>query len=232
MKFGKLTLINPSRDEKQRCLFLCDCGKEKMINFYNVKKGDTYSCGCAKKELMASEAKKRFTNKKPANFIDYTGKKIGIVCVLGRIEDKRMHTTTYLLKCDCGTEFKTEISALRRGAYQRCNCGPDNHPLKNTLQKMIDRCENTSEKSYKWYGGKGIKVCEEWKRFPIRFIEWSINNGWNPAKSSNTKNILTIDRIDSSRDYCPENCQWITLSENSKKAMNERWKTLEMLISL
>lgn len=81
--------------------------------------------------------------------------------------------------------------------------------------KMKERCRNPNSDNWEWYGGKGIRVCDEWKN------SFTVFNNW--AKKSGYTKDLTIDRIDSNRDYCPNNCQWLSQSENSTKAMNERW---------
>lgn len=81
---------------------------------------------------------------------------------------------------------------------------------------MRRRCKNPSCCGYKWYGGKGIKVCDEWDK-PYggfeNFYKWAIENGYSDD--------LTIDRIDSDKDYCPENCRWITAHENCMKAVTK-----------
>ena len=77
---------------------------------------------------------------------------------------------------------------------------------------MNKRCNNKNCKDYKWYGGKGIKVCEEWHNY-LNFRKWSIENGFAIG--------LTIDRLDVGKDYKPSNCQWITQSENAKKRQRE-----------
>lgn len=76
------------------------------------------------------------------------------------------------------------------------------------------RCYNKNDQHYKWYGGKGIKVCDEWMcdNGVKKFAEWALNNGYNEK--------LTIDRIDADCDYCPENCRWIDKSLNSKLAQS------------
>lgn len=75
---------------------------------------------------------------------------------------------------------------------------------------MKTRCYNKNCKRYKYYGAKGVKICEEWLNDIQSFIDWSMSNGYN--------DMLTIDRIDSDGDYCPENCRWISKAENTKYA--------------
>lgn len=84
--------------------------------------------------------------------------------------------------------------------------------LYNILQGMKTRCNNPNDQHYQNYGGKGIKVCEEWsgKDGAQNFTDWALANGY--AEN------LTIDRKDSNGDYCPENCQWITRGENARRA--------------
>lgn len=80
----------------------------------------------------------------------------------------------------------------------------------NIWRSMKQRCYNPNHTSYYAYGGRGIKVCEEWKDNAQAFIEWAIKNGY--------ADNLTLDRIDNDKNYQPSNCQWITQSMNSKKA--------------
>ena len=82
-----------------------------------------------------------------------------------------------------------------------------NKRLKNIYTSMYDRCYNPNNKSYKNYGAKGIKICEEWLT-GANFEKWSLANGY--------KDSLTIDRINPNKDYCPKNCRWITLEENAR----------------
>ena len=77
------------------------------------------------------------------------------------------------------------------------------------------RCYNQNDKSYRWYGGKGIKLCEECAKNPDSFEEWSLTHGY--------QNNLTIDRLESDKDYCPENCRWLPLNKNTQRAGKVNW---------
>jgi hypothetical protein len=88
------------------------------------------------------------------------------------------------------------------------------HPLYSIYWNMKTRCYNASEHNFPYYQGKGIKLCDEWLASVRSFYDWAISNGW--------KKGLSIDRIDSNKNYCPENCCFITTSENSRKRILER----------
>ena len=79
---------------------------------------------------------------------------------------------------------------------------------------MKQRCYNENATSYNYYGEKGITICDEWLNDFQAFYDWAMANGYTDD--------LTIDRIKNDGNYCPENCRWITLDENSRRGKSER----------
>ena len=90
-----------------------------------------------------------------------------------------------------------------------------NPRLRCIFKSMQDRCLNPNGKDYRWYGAKGISICEEWLNNPKMFEEWALNNGYSDD--------LTIDRIDPRGDYTPGNCRWISQEDNTRRAGKVNW---------
>lgn len=149
------------------------------------------------------------------------GSVIGIYRVL-EICDYRSNDghKLYKVKCIyCGKEFIMKLSNIQRASV--CTHNKIKWSLicmSNVYNKMIKRCFDVNDKDYKYYGAKGIVVCDEWLTNPNSFEDWAINNGY--------KKGLSIDRIDPLKGYCPENCRWITLEENSRRAGRVNWITI------
>ena len=97
------------------------------------------------------------------------------------------------------------------GSWQR---NPRLYSLWNTMRH---RCEDPKRESYQRYGGRGIKVCQEWHDANT-FMDWAELHGYKPG--------LQLDRIDNDGDYSPENCRWVTAKENSRNKRTNRLLTI------
>ena len=77
---------------------------------------------------------------------------------------------------------------------------------------IIERCTNPKKVGYKYYGGRGITMCQEWMDSPQAFVDWSLANGFSSE--------LQLDRIDNDKGYSPDNCRWVTARENIRNRSN------------
>ncbi len=148
-----------------------------------------------------------------------------------------LDSTYFNCLCDCGTIRLVKRYHLKSGASKSCGClnkevvakrfkthGMEGTPTYNVWQHILQRCNNTKNKSYKNYGGRGIKVCKRWRN---SFENFYSDMGDKPKNKS-------IDRIDNNGDYKPSNCKWSTAKEqcsNTRKNIKVTIKGKTNIIS-
>jgi len=126
-------------------------------------------------------------------------------------------------RCECGNEFICKAyqePPQRTCATCRAHFTSQYPRLYGIYGAMKSRCNNPKNQAYARYGGRGIRVCDEWSRFNA-FVFWALNNGYSDN--------LTIERIDHDGNYCPDNCTWIPMSEqalNTAHTFNNRYLTV------
>ena len=76
---------------------------------------------------------------------------------------------------------------------------------------MQQRCYSPEHYGFKYYGAKGVTVCDEWRYSFVAFKDWALSHGYQEH--------LTLDRIDPYGDYCPENCRWATWKEQAQNKL-------------
>lgn len=161
--------------------------------------------------------------------LNLIGERFGKLKVL-EMDGIKNGATTWLCKCDCGNTVVVSVGRLRSEKTQSCGCiwrgaiieantthNQSKTRLYRTWNNMLNRCRNANTDSYSRYGGRGIRVCEDWHSFEL-FRDWAVNNGY--------ADNLSIDRKNVDGDYEPDNCRWIPMSEQAGNTRKNRRFTI------
>lgn len=214
MRFGKLIVLEKTESINNRATWKCkcDCGNILIVKGVDLRRNNIKSCGCYRHEFRHT---------------DLSGQKFGKLTVAKRENLNAGHGSTWLCQCECGKQVVVRRDGLITGHTTSCGCfnksgqprirhGMSNTRLHRIWNGMKQRCSNPNFKQYKDYGGRGIKVCDEWngKYGFDAFAEWALSNGYSES--------LEIDRQNNELGYFPDNCRWVTHKENMNNT--RRWK--------
>lgn len=156
---------------------------------------------------------------------DISGQHFGNLTVIKRdtsyISNKH---TKWICQCNCGNTKSIFRNALINGSTKSCGCqqfkgkpginqthGMSKTRIYHEWLSMRRRCAKNSPDAYLYFN-RGITVCNEWQNNFMLFYQWSMENGYNDD--------LSIDRIDNNRGYCPDNCRWISMSDQQSNKRN------------
>ena len=155
---------------------------------------------------------------------------------LGIIKGDRKRARRFgLYKCECGKEKVIVMYNVNNGHVKSCGCaqlyngaithGLRKHPLYSVWCNIKARCSDANRPDYERYGGRGVRICDEWENNFKAFYDWCISNGWERGMEVD-KDIKSISLGIPAILYSPDFCSIVSRIKNNNNKRNIRYITI------
>ncbi len=143
------------------------------------------------------------------------GQRNGRLVALEPVSRDRHHNVTWRFRCDCGNEHTAQAGSVRAGKIRSCGCfhrdtctthGMSRTSIYKIWAGIVVRCTNEASDDFPRYGGRGIKICDRWRKFENFYSDV----GTRPSLKH------SLDRRDNDGHYEPSNCRWATAKEQAR----------------
>lgn len=167
---------------------------------------------------------------------DLSGLRFGRLTALKATGERKNKSPVWLCQCDCGNTVAVPRQSLVSYSTQSCGClraylaeqkeqaqkiQHSRTVLYGVWADLVRKCTDPEDENYANFGGRGVKMCDEWLENMNAFIDWSLSNGYD---TSAPNGLNALDLIDPNGDYCPENCFWSdvqTVLKRSREQANQ-----------
>lgn len=221
-RYGKLIVlkIESPQHGKSRCSVRCDCGAEKIVNIYNLKSGNTKTCGCTHFDTA-------FNN------VDITGNRYGRLLVTQRSQSEK-NRARWLCRCDCGNMCTATGKTLREGKKKSCGCIHREIVSSQMLDRVLPEGESACNALMVIYQHGAAKRNLPFKLTREQFRELTSGNchycNCEPSQVKTGKTYSSnytyngIDRVDNLEGYMVENCvSCCGVCNKMKSTMNQSY---------